>query len=76
MPALFLTNNATIINPDNVLTTKWELEDADIEVLTKEFGSKSIKNKTVIITKGYDNNRYWDIEIDEKCILNHHHILS
>lgn len=60
-------------NPDNVLTTEWELEDTDIEALTEEFGLKILKNKTITITKGYDNIRYARaLQIDEKQILKYY----
>jgi len=56
-------------DPDNVLTTEWELEKSDIEVLNEEFGSGILRNNKVIITKGYDNKRNWRLEINEKQIL-------
>ena len=59
-------------SPDNVLTTKWELEENDIEALSKEFGKNILKNNAIIITKGYDNKRNWEIEIDEKQIIEHY----
>lgn len=54
------------------MTTKWELEEKDIEALSKEFGKNILKNNAIIITKGYDNKRNWKIEIDEKQIIEHY----
>lgn len=56
-------------DPDKVLTTEWELENSDIELLNGEFGTNILENNKVIITKGYDNERYWRLEVDEKQIL-------
>lgn len=56
-------------DPDNVLTTEWELENSDIEVLNGEFGLNILKNNKVIITKGYDNKRHWSLEVNKKQIL-------
>lgn len=59
-------------NPDNVLTTIWELEDEDIIFIEEELGKKALKNKTLKITKGYDNINYWELELDEKRIVSHY----
>jgi len=57
-------------NPDNVLTTVWELEDDDIKSVTSKLGDELFKKNQVTIKKGYDNSLFWDIEIDEKKIIN------
>lgn len=60
-------------NPDNVLTTIWELEDQDIRVIEQEFGKNALKNKSVTITKGYDNIiKYSELELNEKRIVSHY----
>lgn len=56
-------------NPDNVLTTKWELQEADTRVLEEKFGAQVLNNNTVTITKGYDNKRRWVININEKAVI-------
>jgi len=59
-------------SPDNVLTTVWELDEADIEALAQKLGTEALKNATVIVTKGHDNERHWDIEIDEQRVIAHY----
>ena len=56
-------------NPDNVLTTVWELDKADVEALAQELGAEALKNTTITVTKRYNNERYWDIEIDEQQVV-------
>jgi len=53
-------------NPDNVLTTVWELEQGEIEAIAESLGPKATRNTTITITKGYDNQVGWDIDIDEQ----------
>lgn len=57
------------IQPDNVLTTKWDLQKTDIELIDKKFGLNVLKSTTVVVTKAYDNKLKWNIEIDEKQLL-------
>ncbi len=59
-------------SPDNVLTTVWELDEEDIEALAQKLGTEALRNKTVMVTKGYDNERYWEIEIDEQQVVMHY----
>jgi len=56
-------------NPDNVLTTVWELDKADVEALAQELGTEALKNTTITVTKRYNNERYLDIEIDEQQVV-------
>lgn len=56
-------------NPANVLTTHWELEEKDVNVLEEKYGIYPLKNKFLEISKGYDNTRYFSIEIDSKKLL-------
>lgn len=55
--------------PANVLTTKWELEEKDENVLNGKFGVNPLSTKHLILTKGYDNNPHWIMELDESIVL-------
>jgi predicted ATP-dependent endonuclease of OLD family len=55
--------------PDNILTTKWELEPADMKDISNKFGDNVVTNKIVKITKGYDNTVKVDFEFNEKQLL-------
>ena len=55
--------------PANVVTTTWKLEEADLAVLEEVVGAGVIKNHEVTLTKGYDNEACWTIEIDEQAIV-------
>lgn len=57
---------------DNVLTTIWNLDQSDSEVLKEILGPSAESIKTVTLTKGYDNDLHWNIEIDEKQVVEHY----
>ena len=59
-------------HPANVLTTVWELEENDEKTLQEKFGLSPLKGKIVTVTKGYDNKRYWTVEVDEQKLLKHY----
>lgn len=49
-----------------MLTTKWNLEEKDVELVEKELPGVILrKNPTVTITKGYNNTCYWRVDADE-----------
>ena len=59
-------------NPENVLTTAWELEDTDLEALgPKKRGTQAFRNATVLVTKGYDNVTHWDIQFNQQQAISH-----
>ncbi|MBI1894235.1 MAG: AAA family ATPase, partial [Candidatus Rokubacteria bacterium] len=58
-------------SPDDVLTTVWELDDADQHALREKFGPDALKTATVTITKGYDNKQYWELNINQKQVVAH-----
>src|SRR5437867_1016248 len=45
--------------PDNVLTTTWEIEDADRHGIETVLGPDTFTQRAVTATKGYDNKRSW-----------------
>ena len=55
--------------PANVVTTTWKLQEADLAVLEEVVGAGVIKNHEVTLTKDYDNEACWTIEIDEQAIV-------
>src|SRR4030042_4177718 len=55
--------------PANVLTTKWELEEKDEDVLFDKFGWNPLNTKPLTLTKGYDNNLRWTMKLDESIVL-------
>lgn len=58
-------------NPDIILTTKWKLDDSDIAEITKRIGEKTLAEKIVTVTKGYDNRVRITDEILEQELVNH-----
>ncbi|MBI1894349.1 MAG: AAA family ATPase [Candidatus Rokubacteria bacterium] len=60
-----------VSSPDDVLTTVWELDEADRQALREKFGPETVRTATVTITKGYDNKQYWDLNINEKQVVAH-----
>jgi len=51
------------------ITTTWELDDADIAALEKQFGAGVISNRIFTLTKGYDNIMCFDIKTDEATLV-------
>lgn len=54
---------------DNVITTTWELEEAELKAFAEAFGPKALKDPHVEISKGYDNTQYWSIAYDEASVI-------
>lgn len=59
-------------DPDNILTILWELEEKDITKVEAVLGNEALVKKSVVITKGYDNTPYWDIEVDDEKVIKHY----
>jgi hypothetical protein len=57
--------------PREVLTTRWELEDEDVAAIEEQTGAGSVRNREVILTKGYTNTLGWSIELDRELIVHH-----
>ena len=55
--------------PNDVLTTTWELEAADIAALETILGEGNLLSNTVTASKGYSNKIDWQIQIDYKSIV-------
>lgn len=47
-----------------VLTTKWELSDDDLAAVSQLVGPSAIKSQIVTISRGYDNQTVWRMELD------------
>lgn len=58
-------------DPDNVLTTVWELEKKEIDAVAQTLGNKALRDKLVRVTRGYSNSNVWEIEIDELQVVKH-----
>lgn len=55
--------------PKEVITTTWELEDADVVALEQRLGVGTITERAITLQKGYDNELLWSISIDLKKIV-------
>lgn len=55
--------------PDNVVTSTWELEENEISALQEAIGPNALRSTVVTLTKGYDNETYWEINLDEATIV-------
>ncbi|MHB8636732.1 MAG: ATP-dependent nuclease [Fimbriimonadaceae bacterium] len=55
----------------NVLTTRWELEQSDLDALVECFGVNPVTENIVTVTKGYNNRRSWTIVLDEAAVVRH-----
>ncbi|MDO8691067.1 MAG: AAA family ATPase [Dehalococcoidia bacterium] len=59
------------LNPDNVLTAEWELEERDCESLSEVLGPECLASNIAVTTYGYRNQRSWKMEVVEKHIVQH-----
>ena len=55
---------------DKVLTTHWDLSDADMVAVEQSLGPGSITKPKVTVTRGYDNVQRWTIILYEKAVMN------
>ncbi len=55
--------------PKEVLSTIWELEQKDIEVIEARLGKGAVTSTSVSLKKGYANNIEWDVNIDYVSIV-------
>ena len=54
-----------------VLTTNWELSDDDLAAVACLVGSSAITNPVVTISRGYENQTRWRIDLDNAQIIPH-----
>ena len=59
-------------NPANVLTTHWRLEGPEVQALHKLLGPRALTSREVVVRKGYDNVRRWEVAIDEAAVVKHY----
>jgi predicted ATPase len=57
--------------PAEALTTHWQLEDDDIAALTEVLGPAASSTREIKISKGYDNERFYEVELDEAQVVSH-----
>lgn len=58
-------------SPDRVVTTVWRLEEQDQQALSEVLGPGVLTSDTVTVTKGYDNELTWQIDLDERAVVTH-----
>lgn len=58
-------------NPDRVVTTVWRLDERDQRALSEVLGPGVLKSDTVTVSKGYDNELTWQIDLDERAVVTH-----
>ena len=56
-------------SPDRIATTVWRLEDADVAALADLLGPDALASPRVVVTKGYDNQLRWQIDLDERRVV-------
>lgn len=62
-------NLRAAVKPDNALVLTWELEDKDLQVVQDVLGPGVVKEKEFTTTKGYYEQSYWSLAIDEAKAL-------
>lgn len=56
-------------NPDNVVTTWWQISDAEATWIANRFGADTLKNRELVVSKGCSNQWKWASGIDEKAAV-------
>jgi hypothetical protein len=54
-----------------VVRTWWTLEPVEKAAIAKRMGEKALRSDEVVVTKGYDNEAYWSVDIDEPTVVAH-----
>ena len=57
--------------PAIVARAVFELEDEDASAVSDVYGDNALKSRSLELSKGYGNTRYFDIQIDEAAALQH-----
>ena len=57
-------------NPPTI-ETSWSFDDSEFKDLEDKFGKGTVKNKKFRLSKGYDNKRGYDIQVDEQALVKH-----
>ena len=47
----------------------FELEDEDVKLISDMFGDKALKKRLLTLSKGYENKRHVDLQLDEAAAL-------
>ncbi|MEI6668731.1 MAG: AAA family ATPase [Acidobacteriota bacterium] len=55
--------------PDRVISTRWTLDDRDVEAVEAAIGPDALGSRRVLVSKGYDNTRRWQIDVDERRVV-------
>jgi AAA ATPase domain/AAA domain, putative AbiEii toxin, Type IV TA system len=57
--------------PAEALSTRWILQPPDVEALAAVIGPEAQKLNSVTVSKGYDNQVRYSLELDEKAVVQH-----
>jgi len=55
-------------NPDNVLTTIWELDEGDTKAVVDIVGPNALIGNVITVKKGYDNIPRYTVSLDDKKV--------
>jgi len=55
--------------PDNVLTTRWKLDEADKKLIAASFGPDALANDEITVSKGYTNQLWWTAPVNESAVV-------
>lgn len=57
--------------PATVVTTTWQLDSDDKDLLRPLIGSPAVECLTIRVSKGYDNQQRWVVDVDEAALVQH-----
>jgi predicted ATP-dependent endonuclease of OLD family len=55
--------------PAIVVKARFSLEDADLSKLENEFSAKVLESNELVLSKGYDNEVYFELDVDERAVV-------
>jgi hypothetical protein len=59
------------VPPGPTIVTKWELDDAEHVALEERFGKGALPSKFFSVSKGYDNEKEYGLELNEQAAVDH-----
>jgi predicted ATPase len=55
----------------NVVKTLWDLDAQDVAAIREPMGADALKSTEVVVQKGYENQSFWTVDVDEALVLRH-----
>jgi energy-coupling factor transporter ATP-binding protein EcfA2 len=58
-------------DPDVVASARFDLDTADVDAVEDACGDGILGGRSVTVSRDYDNDLHWDVDLDERACLDH-----